>query len=108
MRPYRFLKVLKIVLLIVVGVSLLGFVVMHLWNWLMPALFSLRPVTFWQALGLLLLGKLLFGGFRPGRGGRFRGRWEQMSPEERERFRMGMRGRRGCPFTRPSEEAPSI
>jgi len=38
-------------------------VVMHLWNWLLPALFGWRQVTFWQALGLVLLCRILFGGF---------------------------------------------
>ena len=39
-----------------------GVVVMWLWNWLMPALFGLGSITFWQAFGILLLAKLLFGG----------------------------------------------
>lgn len=40
-----------------------GEVVMHLWNWLLPTLFGWRPVTFWQALGLLALSRILFGGW---------------------------------------------
>jgi hypothetical protein len=80
--------------------ALVGLVVMSLWNWLMPALFAARPLTFWQALGLMVLARLLFGGFRgrPGGGGwrrRMRERWEEMTPEEREHFRAAMR-RRGC------------
>ena len=51
------------VVFIVVG----GFVVRQLWNWLLPPIFGLREVTFWQALGLLALCRILFGGF--GRGG---------------------------------------
>ena len=51
------------VVFIVVG----GFVVRLLWNWLLPPIFGLREVTFWQALGLLALCRILFGGF--GRGG---------------------------------------
>jgi hypothetical protein len=43
---------------------LLGVVVQWLWNWLMPAIFGLKPITFWQAVGLLFLAKLFFGGFR--------------------------------------------
>ena len=80
-----------------------GEIVMHLWNWLAPTLFGLREVTFWQALGLLLLCRILFGGFGLGGGGGHRSRsrwkmserWEQMTPEERERFRQGWRGRFG-------------
>ncbi|MGH9971209.1 MAG: hypothetical protein ACREBG_25925 [Pyrinomonadaceae bacterium] len=80
-----------------------GEVVMLLWNWLAPTLFGLPHITFWQGLGLLALCRILFGGFGLGGGGshrsrsrrRMRERWEQMTPEEQERFRQGMRGRCG-------------
>jgi hypothetical protein len=80
--------------------AIFGFLFMTLWNWLMPALFGLRVITFWQALGLLILCKIVFGGFRgrPGWRGQMRWRsgmrerWEQMTPEEREKFRQGLRG----------------
>jgi uncharacterized membrane protein len=81
-----------------------GEVVMLLWNWLLPALFGWRQITFWQALGLLALCRILFGGFGLGGGGhrsnsrqrrRMAERWEHMTPEERERFRQGVRGRWG-------------
>jgi len=80
-------------LMIVLFTALFGFIVMQLWNWVMPAVFGWHAITFWQALGLLLLSKLLFGGFRGGWGhGRhwrrgMRERWEQMTPEQREHFR---------------------
>ena len=70
-----------------------GQLVMNLWNWLAPALFGFREVTFWQALGLLALCRILFGGFRLGgdspRSKRRcrKERWDQMTSEERERFR---------------------
>jgi hypothetical protein len=41
----------------------LGVVVQWLWNWLMPDIFGLHPISYWQAFGLLFLSKLLFGGF---------------------------------------------
>src|SRR5262245_28572535 len=78
-----------------------GIAVQLLWNWLAPALFDLPVITFWQALGLLVLSRLLFGGFgrhgcgRPDFRRRLSERWGQMSPEERERFRHGLRGRLG-------------
>jgi len=105
----RLSKVLKIALLGVIAIAVFGFVVMRLWNWLMPALFSLHPVTFWQALGLLVLGKILFGGFRGGhsrRGwrGRIRERWQHMTPEEREKFRAGIGHRCGA-FSQQGTEA---
>jgi hypothetical protein len=96
-------KCVKMALYVLLACVLGGFVVMGLWNWLMPALFGLHAITFWQALGLLVLSKILLGGFHKhgGRGGPGwrrggRERWERMSPEERERFRAGMRGRKGC------------
>jgi hypothetical protein len=93
--------------LVIIAAAVCGFVVMSLWNWLVPALFGGRIITFWQALGVLVLSKLLFGGLlrRPGFGNRNRvrmiERWERMSPEEREKFRAGMRHRCGG---RPQEE----
>ena len=109
MRGFRFFKVLKIVAIVAVALVVFGFVTMHLWNWLMPPIFGLHAITFVQALGLLVLGKILFGGFhRHGgrgwrRGGQWEERWAKMNPEERERFRAGMQGRRGCRWTAPSE-----
>ncbi len=100
MKRYRFLKVLKIALFGTVAAAVASFVVMSLWNVLMPGIFAVRAISFWQALGLLVLSKILFGGFRPYvRGGphwrrRMMERWEQMTPEEREKFKQGMR--RGC------------
>jgi hypothetical protein len=76
-----------------------GLVVQYLWNWLLPPIFGLREITFWQGLGLLALSRILFGGFgrhgcgRSGFRRRMHERWEQMTPEERERFRQGMRSR---------------
>ena len=104
MKKYRIFKVIKILLTIVVAVIVFGFVTMHLWNWLLPAIFGLRQITFAEALGLLVLSKILFGGFHRHTGGRrgwrrhMEARWESMTPEERERFQSGMRGRRGCGF----------
>jgi hypothetical protein len=82
----------------VVFIAIGGEVVMLLWNWLAPALFGWRQITFWQAIGLLALCRILFGGFRGGGGPRSRirqrmaERWEQMTPEEREKFRQGLHG----------------
>jgi hypothetical protein len=90
------LAILGIVAFMAIG----GEVVMHLWNWLLPPLFGWRQITFWQALGILALCRILFGGFgRHGSGGgpnwrrRMKGRCADMSPEEREKFRQAMRER---------------
>jgi hypothetical protein len=109
MKRHRFLRGLKFVLFAVLFVTVFGFVVMNLWNWLMPALFGWHLISFRQAVGVLILSKILFGGFRGHRGrhlywrGRMMERWEQMTPEEREKFRQGMRGRCG-PFGSPAAE----
>ena len=88
-----------------------GEIVRLLWNGLLPPLFGWREVTFWQALGLLVLCRILFGGF--GLHGRERSnssvrnriadrmadrvaeRWATMTAEERERFRQRIRERCG-------------
>jgi hypothetical protein len=87
-------KCWKIGLAVVVGIAVLGWVVMALWNWLMPSLFSgVNEIGYLQALGVLVLCKILFGGFRHGCHGRWhRSRWESMTPEEREKFKAGMHG----------------
>lgn len=97
---------------IVLFVAVFGEIVMHLWNWLVPALFGGHQVNFWQALGLLVLCRILFGGFGShGPRGRRRAmsdRWERMTPEEREKFRQGMRNRCGGfgePETQPGNTA---
>jgi hypothetical protein len=97
----------KIAMFGIVAVTVFGFVVKALWNWLMPSLFGLHALTFWQALGLLVLSWILFGGLRggPGRYGRrrFRERWEEMTPEQREKLRAGVCGH-GREFAAPLAE----
>ncbi len=79
--------------------ALLSAAVMLLWNWLMPALFGLIVINFWQALGLLVLARILFGSFGHGRKGRhgrmmhgmhgnnpLREKWMKMTDEERKEF----------------------
>ena len=84
-----------------VFIAIGGTVVMFLWNWLVPMLFGLPMITFWQSIGLLALGRILFGGFGLGGGshrchskGRIRERmderWEKMTAEEREKMRQGL------------------
>jgi hypothetical protein len=99
MRTNRFLRVLRFLPLVILFLAVFTFFVMRLWNWLTPALFGWHVITYWQALGILVLSKILFGGFRgrPGGGGDWRWRrrmmerWDQMSPEEREKFRQEVR-----------------
>ncbi len=100
-RRHMWLHGLKFAVFAVVAVGVVGAVVMSLWNWLTPAIFGWHTIDFWQALGLLVLGRLLFGGLRGGHGrhghwrARMAQRWDEMSDEERQRFREGMRRRCG-------------
>jgi hypothetical protein len=110
MKAKRILKfALAFVLFAPLLVAILGLVVKSLWNWLTPALFGWHLITFWQAVGILILSKILFGGLRGGSGrhmswrNRMRERWEHMTPEEREKFRQGMEGRCGS-FGSPAAE----
>jgi hypothetical protein len=94
MRAKRFVKVLVMFVVIApIAVFVMGEIVLHLWNWLTPALFGWKTITFWQAVGLLVLCRILFGRFGGRSHGRsqirhrMRERWEQMSPEQRDRMR---------------------
>ena len=109
------LAILAMMLFIFLG----GEIVLLLWNWLLPPLFGWRELTFWEALGMLALCRILFGGFGfRGSGGsgwrrrmqermaeRMEERCANMTPEERERFRQRMRERWG--FGPPAGDGPS-
>lgn len=92
--------------LVLLGATALGWLVMALWNWLLPPLFGLGTVTFWQALGLFLLGRLLLGGFRffghHAHHHQMHERWKHMTPQERETFSRGLK--RGCRWHRHEED----
>jgi hypothetical protein len=94
------LLILKWTVMFILFVMVFGWVTMSLWNWLVPGLFNGPVLTFWQALGLLLLSKILLGGFGgrhcSGRAGmhwkqRYYNKLSAMSPEDRERFKAKMR-----------------
>ena len=92
MRRFGIRRVIGFMLMAIIGVLLFGNIVMWLWNALMPVIFHLPVITFPQALGLLVLSKILFSSFRGGgpgsfRRGRLREKWMDMTPEEREKFK---------------------
>jgi len=103
------LALLGIALFLLLG----GEVVKWLWNWLLPPLFGWRELTFWQALGMLALCRILFGGhgLHGSNRSNVRRRIEQrigertahMTPEERDEYRQKMRERWG--FGRSSGES---
>lgn len=78
-----------------------GELVKYLWNALLPPLFGWHTVTFWQAVGLLVLSRIMVGGLGSNnskghdRGWPGPGRWKKMTPEQREQCRAKMRARFG-------------
>jgi hypothetical protein len=98
-----------------VAALLLGVVIQWLWNAILPSVAHFNPITYWQAVGLFVLCKILFGGFRGGHPGGYRGKWRRfngkfdddtasgpwawknkwmkMTHEERLRFRQEMHNR---------------
>jgi hypothetical protein len=93
---------LKLITFAAFALALLGYAVMMLWNAVLPAVTGLHAITFVQALGVLVLSRILFGGLRGWgrRGGHWRARmqarWQQMTPEERERLRDLLGSRHAC------------
>ena len=81
---------IKVILMSVTAAVVLGFIIMLLWNNLFPDLFHTEKINFWQALGLFIMTRILFGGYFRG----FRDRhdirhemyrkWEKLTPEERQ------------------------
>jgi len=107
-------KGLAVLVAVVAVVAVLSFAVLLLWNSLVPGLFHGPPLQFWQALGLLLLSRILFGGLR-GRAGwhghwrqrMWRERWESMTPQERVRLREHLQQRCGRRGTAAGEQTAS-
>ena len=105
MKQFWIKKVLGMVLCAALAIVAIGFVVMTLWNNILVAVLGVKAITYCQALGIFVLGKLLFGGI--GRGGKCGGggcgwkgrgeamkeKWQNMSDEEREKFKEDWRFR---------------
>ena len=119
-RKFWLLRGLRFAFFAALFIVVVGYVTRELWNHLMPYLFHLPPISLPQTFGLLLLSRILFGGFRGGHrpGGwarkrrewqqRMAGRLEHLSPEAREKFRQQMRSRCGMgwnPAAAPASEA---
>ena len=97
-RNFWIKRAIFIPLAIAAGVFIFGSLVMFLWNSILPVVFGISTITFWQALGILVLSKILFGGFSGGRGHHhsgygWRGRDMHLNPEEREKMREEWRNR---------------
>ncbi|WP_139924591.1 hypothetical protein [Hymenobacter sp. DG01] len=120
-RSFWLLRGLKFIVFAALFIAAAGYLTMSLWNWLVPTLFQGPFISFWQTLGLLLLTRILFGGWgRGGRGAawtRRRKLWKQkmesrmagLTPEEQEKFRQKMQGVCGPAWMRrrAAEDAPT-
>jgi hypothetical protein len=117
MKRFWLRRVAGFIVLAIIGVTVFSGIVMLLWNALMPAIFHLSVITWPQALGLLILCKLLFGGFRGGGPrhhwkNKMKQHWMKMTPEEKEKFRQewarrcGGRGPFRGPAAGPFEKDP--
>lgn len=94
--PYRRIRFF-VPLFILLALLAVSYAVYWLWNTVLVAVVPVKSVTFWQAVGLLILSRLLLGGFKFGpRSGGFRGagggppwreKWRQMSDDDRRKFR---------------------
>lgn len=103
MKKFWFKKGLMITVFFIAAFIVFGAIVMGLWNAILPAVIGVKTITFTQALGILVLSKILFGGFG-NRGGWKRGggadwkssmrdKFANMTPEEREKFKTEWKNR---------------
>ncbi|HPH23198.1 MAG TPA: hypothetical protein PLW32_04895 [Chitinophagaceae bacterium] len=90
--------------------ALLGYIVMLLWNNVLAEVTTVKLINFWQALGLLLLSKILFGGFNKGFGKKagpwsseMKAKWHNMNAEEKEQFKQQWRNKCSS-FKRKTDE----
>ena len=90
-KKFKPLKILFFVCIFIAFVTAISWLVMFLWNAILPDVVGVKPLTFWQAAGLLLLAKILFGGFGKGRGHwknskkkGWKNKWMNMNEEERQ------------------------
>ena len=112
MKKFWIKKGLMILVFGIAALLVFGLVVMGLWNAILPAVLGVKAITFIQALGILLLSKILFCGFGGGRhrtGWRNKGKWMEMkdkfagmTPEEREKFKAEWKNRCGGRWGRHS------
>jgi hypothetical protein len=110
-------RILTFILIAAIAVLVFGGVVMLLWNNVLAQVTNVSPITFVQALGILVLSKILFGAFRGGWGPRryywkqrMTQKWNNMTPEEREKFKQEWQTRCGGwgykSWAERSEESP--
>ena len=109
-------KGLKIAMMAVLGITafllfILG--LQNLWNWLIPEIIGWNSISYWQAMGLFILSKILFKGFawhagnKSHWGNHWKTKWQSMNPDDREKFKQKMRERCGWMVSPREEESKS-
>jgi hypothetical protein len=104
MKRYWFPKFIGILALATVSIFVFSFFVMYLWNETLPVLFHFPVIKLWQALDLLILSRLLFGGLRGPWSGRhqwksgIQRKWMSMTSEEKQKFQEDWGNRCGPQF----------
>lgn len=95
-------RILIFILIAAIAIFVFGGVVMLLWNNVLAVVTNVHTITFVQALGILVLSKILFGGFRGGWGprrqywkNRMQQKWNNMTPDEKEKFKQEWQKRCG-------------
>lgn len=96
-------KIIGFVICFAAIAALLTYIVMTLWNQVLVVVLHVSAISFWQAAGILLLSKILFGGFHKSGGWKnkhraeWRRQWQdkmrEMTPEEREKIKQEWRNR---------------
>ncbi len=100
MKRHKLIIIAKILIAAPLMIFALGYITMSLWNWLVPTLFNGPVINLWQTFGIVLLSKILFGGFK-GKGGgcccghdrrgmwkeHMKAKWDNLSTEERSKLR---------------------
>lgn len=92
-KTFWFRKISGFIVLAIAFIGLFGWIVMELWNAILVPVLQVGAVTFWQAIGILVLCKILFGGFKKSWGEKhkwgneMKEKWQQMTPEEKEKFK---------------------
>jgi len=115
-RTFWIRKAAGFILLAAAAILIFTFIVMTLWNNILTPVLNVHSIDFGQALGIFVLSKILFGGFRGGgwrgRGGywnsEMRSKWQGMSPEEKEKFKQQWRGRCSPNFGSPDKDTSSF
>jgi len=97
-RKFYFMRFCIMFPLVILGIFGVSAIVMLLWNWIMPAISPLSSITYWQAMGLLVLSRILFGGCKFRQHHReahrhfanhapFKAKFMEMNDDERQQFK---------------------